>query len=126
LGSEEAPATVHCFERRKKTREEVTSIIQYLPRMTVPTKRLRVTLVKVVNLWNTTNDSQFISELLESSAHAHTHTHTHTHSAVVKTGLYGRARLGGSWRPAFKPNPSPQRTDCSKREFCITTRYGIS
>ena len=49
---------MYYFKRRKRKKEEVTSIIQYLPRMTVPTKRLRVTLVKVVNLWNTTNDSQ--------------------------------------------------------------------
>jgi hypothetical protein len=45
--------------------------------MTVPTKRLRVTLVKVVNLWNTTNGSQCSSELLQSNTHART-THTHT------------------------------------------------
>jgi hypothetical protein len=47
--------------------------------MTVPTKRLRVTLVKVVNLWNTTNDSQCSSELLQRN------THTHIHSAVAGT-----------------------------------------
>lgn len=74
MGSEEALIPMYYFKRRKRTREEVTSIIQYLPRMTVPTKRLRVTLVKVVNLWNTTNDSQCSSELLQSSTHARTHT----------------------------------------------------
>jgi hypothetical protein len=116
---------MYYFKRRNRTRGDVTSIIQYLPRMTVPTKRLRVTLVKVVNLWNTTNGSQCSSELLQSSTHAHART-THTHSAVVKTGLYGRAGLGGSRRPAFSPRPSPQRTDGSKREFCITTRSAIS
>jgi hypothetical protein len=96
--------------------------------MTVPTNRLRVTLVKVVNLWNTTNDSQCSSELLQSSTHARTRACTHaphTHSAVMKTGLFGRAGLGGSWRPAFSPRPSPQRTDGIKREFCITTRCAI-
>ena len=43
-------------------------------------------------------------------ARAHTHTHTHTHSAVVKTGLYGRARLGGSWRPAIRGHHHSERT----------------
>ena len=76
MGAEEAKILMYYFKRRKRTREEVTSIIQYLPRMTVPTKRLRVTLVKVVNLWNTTNDSQWSSELLQSSMRARTHTYT--------------------------------------------------
>jgi len=70
---------MYYFKRRNRTREDVTSIIQYLPRMTVPTKRLRVTLVKVVNLWNTTNGSQCSSELLQSSTHVHARRH-HTHT----------------------------------------------
>ena len=77
--SEEAPIPMYYFKRRNRTREDVTSIIQYLPRMTVPTKRLRVTLVKVVNLWNTTNGSQCSSELLQSSTHVHARRH-HTHT----------------------------------------------
>ena len=56
----------------RRTREEAASIIQDLPRMTVPTKRLRVTLVKVVNLWNTTNDSQCSSKLLQWNTHTQT------------------------------------------------------
>jgi hypothetical protein len=69
--------------RKSRTKEEEARVIQYLPRMTVPTKRLRVTLVKVVNLWNTTNDSQCGSQLSQGNMYIHTHTHTHTHSAVA-------------------------------------------